>query len=287
MKNKTVIVRRRIATGDGTAFVCGNSIYTITFDLDDEWSADGYRTARFKLDNGEYIDVPFSGLVCEAPIFKDIKSVTIGLYEGDLHTTTGAAFPCIPSILCGTGTHAEPENDVYNAIMDMMNKLQGADPELIKRTFYSAVNSGELVQKWATVPNKYICRDVVLKDCGDYRFEATFTPVQMPKYGDVITFSIDGFNPDPEHRYTKWYSEKSCGNADIWFNINDDGTITVGGMIDGWHVDMYYDDTPEYYTIPAEVLPESVPTGGTWEEWEFTLEDDTTVIKRVYVAGVE
>ena len=155
MKNKTVIVRRRIATGDGTAFVCGNSVYTITFDLDDEWSTDGYRTARFKLDNGEYIDVPFSGTVCEAPIFKDVKTVTIGLYEGDLHTTTGAAFPCVPSILCGTGTHAEPEKDVYNAIMDMMNKLQGADPEQIAEAVnrYLAENPVVLDEKDPTVPD--------------------------------------------------------------------------------------------------------------------------------------
>jgi len=162
MLNKTVTVRCRIATGDGTAFVCGNDIYTITFDLDDEWSAEGYRTARFKMDNGEYIDVPFSGTVCNAPIFKDVKSVVIGLYEGDLHTTTGAAFPCIPSILCGTGTHAEPEKDVYNAIMDMLNKLQGADPEQIAEAVKQYLEENPVVSEesdptvsaWAKQPEK-------------------------------------------------------------------------------------------------------------------------------------
>ena len=89
------------------AIVCGNSDYKIIFTFDAEWADSPKKTARF-IWNGEHIDVTFEGDVCAVPIITGATAVEVGVYAGDLHTTTSAEIPCKLSILCG-GTTIRPE----------------------------------------------------------------------------------------------------------------------------------------------------------------------------------
>ena len=41
-------VKDKIAVGDETLIVCGNSDYTVVWDLDDEWTPYGTKTMRGK-----------------------------------------------------------------------------------------------------------------------------------------------------------------------------------------------------------------------------------------------
>lgn len=131
--NIDIIVANKIATAVGSSvIVCGNSDYTVTFSFDNEWGDLAAKTARFSfIKDGQlkFIDVPFTGNVCNAPVLSNIKRVGIGVYAGDLYTTTGAVIDCKKSILCDGGVNEPPEEDVYNQIMDLFN-TKVLDPDV-------------------------------------------------------------------------------------------------------------------------------------------------------------
>lgn len=109
--------------------VCGNSDYTITFTFDDEWSAEAVKTARFVYNRAGkrlYQDVVFSGDTIAVPVLSNVSFVLVGVYAGDLRTTTPAIIGCEKSILCGGGsTHDDPPEDVYNQILEAVNEILG------------------------------------------------------------------------------------------------------------------------------------------------------------------
>lgn len=116
MKTINVLVRDKIASAVGDiVYICGNSDYIINFDFDAEWDAYGVKTARFVHD-GSYIDVVFTGNQCAMPVIRKAYGIYVGVYAGDLRTTTAAHIPSVPSILSADGTPAEPPDDVYAQI---------------------------------------------------------------------------------------------------------------------------------------------------------------------------
>ena len=79
--------------------VCGNSDYVIEFAFDAEWAAHNEKIARF-IWNGAYKDVTFTGTTCPVPIITNAAEVEVGVYAGELSTTTPAVIGCQKSILC-------------------------------------------------------------------------------------------------------------------------------------------------------------------------------------------
>ena len=57
------------------------------------------------------------------PVISNTNTIQVGVYAGELHTTTAASVMSRKSILCGDGTHAAPPEDVYNQLMAMMNDI--------------------------------------------------------------------------------------------------------------------------------------------------------------------
>lgn len=108
-------VARKIATFQkrGGYIVCGNSDYTIKFTFDGEWNEYPTKTARF-IWNGHFHDVDFTGEYCAVPVLYDTDEVEVGVYAGDLKTTTSAFIGCYRSILCESATPTE-ENDRSHA----------------------------------------------------------------------------------------------------------------------------------------------------------------------------
>lgn len=92
--------------------VCGNSGYQITFAFDKEWENTDKKTARFKW-NDSYLDVEFYGDTCYVPIIKNTTEVMVGVYAGELSTTTPAVIGCKPSILCGNPSPHEDSDEMY------------------------------------------------------------------------------------------------------------------------------------------------------------------------------
>ena len=123
MPNINISVKNKIAIPDDTIYVCGNSDFTVVFSFDGEWKDYNTKTARFSY-GGSYQDVVFTGNECPMPIISNTNTIQIGVFAGDLHTTTPAVIMARKSILCGFGSPAAPSDDVYNQIMDVCNETK-------------------------------------------------------------------------------------------------------------------------------------------------------------------
>ena len=122
MKIINVMVRDKIASAVGDiVYICGNSDYIIRFDFDAEWDAYGVKTARF-VHNGTYTDVVFTGEQCAMPVIHKAYGIFVGVYAGDLRTTTPAHIPSAASILSTDGTPEAPPDDVYAQITALCNE---------------------------------------------------------------------------------------------------------------------------------------------------------------------
>ena len=108
MNEIVVTVRDKIATGDGTRIVCGNSDYIVRFDLDSEWEQlDGLTMVVV------YADKTYTEVLCNEnraslPAISNQLYVEIGLYAGNMRTTTPAAFDCVKSVRCDLIGYADP-----------------------------------------------------------------------------------------------------------------------------------------------------------------------------------
>lgn len=105
--NKVATYRKR----DGD-IVCGNSNYQIQFAFDSEWDAHDTKTARF-IWNGDYTDVEFAGDTCDVPVINNATQVSVGVYAGELATTTPAEIGCKLSILCLAAKPSEENERNY------------------------------------------------------------------------------------------------------------------------------------------------------------------------------
>lgn len=121
MPDIRISVKNRVARADTTPYVCGNTDYRLVFDFDEEWSEYDAKTARFARESG-YEDVVFIGNECPIPATSDTYYIYVGVYAGDLRTTTPARVACKKSILCGSGLPDPPSPDVYAQILDMLNQ---------------------------------------------------------------------------------------------------------------------------------------------------------------------
>lgn len=122
-KTLHIIVSNKVATYSqrGGDIVCGNNDYEIQFKFDTEWADHITKTARF-IYNGDYVDVVFSGDTVAVPLLKNTTSVAVGVFSGNLKTTTPALIGCKKSILCEDGSPVEPTPDVYAQIIDLLNE---------------------------------------------------------------------------------------------------------------------------------------------------------------------
>ncbi len=120
MKLVQIDIKNKIAELSAPALIiCGNSDYVVEFNLDEEWAEHPVRTARFSTWNG-YTDVVFEGTQCPVPVLSQASYVKVGVFAGDLCTTTPAYVPCKKSILCEGGAPIEPTPDVYAQLVAMI-----------------------------------------------------------------------------------------------------------------------------------------------------------------------
>lgn len=129
MQDIKIEIRAKQARAVGSpVIVCGNNDYSMTFDFDEEWAEARVKTARFSYAQGAEVkrrDVVFEGDTIEVPQLSNVREVRVGVFAGDLRTTTAAWIACEPSILCGSGVPDEPSEDVYNQIMELLNNTMG------------------------------------------------------------------------------------------------------------------------------------------------------------------
>lgn len=131
-KQILIQVRDKIATlVSESCIVCGNDDYEVVFDFDNDWSHQEVKTAVFVY-AGVPVEKLFDGNICEGIAVEGAIICEIGVYAGDIKTTTSATISCIPSIRDIARTaHKSPTEDVYNQIMELLNKYisEGAKPD--------------------------------------------------------------------------------------------------------------------------------------------------------------
>ncbi len=123
-------VRDKRAGGTGTV-ICGNSDYTVAWDLDEEWTPYDTKTMRVNLADGTYQDVVFTGNTAALPVLSTPGWASVGLYAGDLHTSRAADLRVLPSVTTPGGAPADPAEDVYAQITEKLNQLIAVQPESV------------------------------------------------------------------------------------------------------------------------------------------------------------
>ena len=127
MPEITIQVRDKHATAlESPEIVCGNSDYTVAFDLDSEWQSYATKTARFNYVRAGvrlHQDVIFQGTGCAVPVMHDVYEVTVGVYAGDIRTSTPAHIPCVQSATDDAAEHWQPKPDVYDQLLTLLEGL--------------------------------------------------------------------------------------------------------------------------------------------------------------------
>lgn len=134
MPNITIKIRDKIATVEGSpVIVCGNDGYKAIFDTDAEWSAYEILTMRIcwtDTFSGQprHTDVPYirSMGYADIPAIADAYEVQIGLYAGDIRTTTPARVPCERCITDGGTYHEDPDPQTYAALLALLAEISAA-----------------------------------------------------------------------------------------------------------------------------------------------------------------
>lgn len=146
-----ITVANKVATAiDAPAIICGNSDYVINFTFDSEWDSYTCKTARFVFNRDgakKYIDVLFEGTNCEVPILTNINSVEVGVYAGELSTTTGAKLSCQKSILCGSETPETQGTIIDTEVMQYMDEKARSAETSAQEAQEIATNLEEVTQR--------------------------------------------------------------------------------------------------------------------------------------------
>lgn len=271
--------------------VCGNSDYVIHFNFDNEWAAYETKTARFKY-NGSYTDVIFTGTDCPMPIVQNTYNVEIGVYAGNLHTTTSAYLPMKKSILCGSGSPADPEPDVYNQLMDKLNnldvkgyeELSGEMGNLDNLKTDAKDNLVEAINEAATVPdynqNDETAPDYIKNrpfyDTREYNtaFVSELGNIEANGFYKLPNFTIDGityvdysYNWDGDY-YSARYEISGIQDLSEEFGLDANSVLQVGlyNEENDWSFTAYYFISAE--AIAAADFPATDGAGWYIGEYE-------------------
>lgn len=123
--NKIQIIvddKRAVLSKPTDLVILSNSDYLVQFIFSDEWQSYPIRTARF-IYKDTYIDKVFTGDEVEMPIIHDASYIAVGVYAGNLCTSTPALLRTNKSILSGDPIHADPPADVYNQLIELIKNL--------------------------------------------------------------------------------------------------------------------------------------------------------------------
>lgn len=150
MPDITIKVRNKIAqpVGDPT-IVCGNDGYNIVLDLDEEWDDYEIKTMRVAWvdtfsGQPRHIDVPYILNFAALPVIADAYEVQLGVYAGNIKTSTPATVPCERCITDGGTYHEDPEPETYAALLELLRSLGGGGVTVGDATFWipDAINIG-------------------------------------------------------------------------------------------------------------------------------------------------
>ena len=101
--NKRPVVENDPILGKQPVIVCGNTDYQIQFAFDNEWDGFTAKTALFIWRQGGQLqtcEAPFNGDTVNVPMLQGAHYVLVGVFAGELHTTTSVKIECEYSVQC-------------------------------------------------------------------------------------------------------------------------------------------------------------------------------------------
>ena len=128
-----IAVADKIAQVQGAPqIVCGNSDYTAAFEFDSEWNAYDEKTVRVvwrDITTGAFRreNILLTGSSCALPAIYNTNAALIGVYAGDIHTTTPARIPCARCITDDAPVHDPPPPDIYEQLLAYLETLEPHD----------------------------------------------------------------------------------------------------------------------------------------------------------------
>ena len=152
MPDINITVAHKVAVSDTQSIVCDNSDYMVHWTLDDEWSAYDTKTMRTIYMDGTYTDTVFSGSDIALPVCTVPGVVQIGLFAGDIRTSRAAIMRALPSVRSAAGAPADPTPDVYDQLMELINGMGGADPDVIAKAVADYLAAHPIEETDPTVP---------------------------------------------------------------------------------------------------------------------------------------
>ena len=127
-----ITIKNKAAEYTGTEeLVCYNSDYRIKFSFDADFAAYDAKTVRFwyydTAGDKQTIDSLFTGDEVDVPVIPAAMVLYVGVYAGNIRTSTDAEIPCRYSILSPDGAELEPNPDVYHQLLEAVEtQLPGA-----------------------------------------------------------------------------------------------------------------------------------------------------------------
>lgn len=202
-----ISIKDKIAVADKSAlYICGNSDFVINFAFDEEWESHITKTARF-IFNDRFIDVVFEGNQCAMPVISNTYNIQVGVFAGNLHTSTPAHISAKKSILCGTNPPADPTPDVYAQMVELFNA--GLDESRINaneavEAKEAAAESAELAEAAAEEAKKIVGNTTTQ----DGAMFFTDVSVQLPVVAGAVAYG------DGKYVATPYDSNKGAYSTD-------------------------------------------------------------------------
>lgn len=226
-------------------YVCGNTDYRVAFDFDDDWNQYPIKTARFVAADGKVYEQTVTDDSCAFPQIMDTFRIEVGVYAGDLATTTPAVVECLRSILSGTGATPEvPEPDRYNQMMEAINADALRAEEAAQDAETSASEAKEAAEKAKGLGMfvvKLTAQEGTMVSVSSHNYDEITQAVEAGKavvlvdyYGYVYTYSYHGRSTNNSKYWShKFVRQEITNNTSTtykgiwewWYEIASDGHV--------------------------------------------------------------
>lgn len=123
MKEIIITIENRKASTDENVYIInGNSGIKASFVFDSEWDDVGTKTARFIDSVGVTYDVILINDSCDVPVFYDTERIKIGVFAGDIITSTFAEVKCEPCVTdYATSVTPSVSKEAYTMLCELID----------------------------------------------------------------------------------------------------------------------------------------------------------------------
>lgn len=251
---KITVREKRAKCSGRERIVCGNSDYVIKFDFDDEWAAYDTKTARFVCDGGKYTDVQFTGDEVGVPVLRDTRTVSVGCYAGDIHTTTAALIQAVPCCTDPDGTPADPAPDVYNQLMERFDKMEA--PEAVLYTEQELTDEQKAAARaniGAMNAERFVVT-IATDDSGNFSADKAFAEIrQAYENGNAVVAKLE--------QVGLAFAMRAISDSVVLFDACD--SRAAGALVITESDDVMFDSTPIPRPSGDDPLPAGTATPGT------------------------